>query len=464
MSRNFDLLTYPSRLKPYNSSESGNDTSAREIAKFLTANSNLYGLGVVSGTSRVKIFTKNGYTDGSWSEPGNAEAASLARNTSLFVWYNSAIYGAHGTGGTGQIYKCTFSGAFADTHHTLNFTSIGQGVVHSKDDILYVPYDNKIAKNNADSWTDAALTLPTDYVAHVVAEYGSFLAIGAIPSTSAGRPHSRVFLWDRDSSLATVTESIEWGPGNLEVLTEYEGALIGIGYLGQRLLVKEYRGFQGFVKVHELMSEAVTTIFPSTPQFQKHNDRIYFQAQLTIGGSTHNGVWSLGRNSEGLYSLSFDRSANNDTEPNSMQSFIYHDDSTEGQQVFVAYTDGNADEQVSMTNNVETTFSATSIYETTKFDCKSPSNTKTFIGATVTFAPLASAGQVVLKYKKDADSSWSSAILTVTTDSALRGEVNNMAAQINDFKELQFRIESTGGAEITSFSFDAVPKKDKSYG
>ena len=56
--KNADILTYPSKVKPYNSSESGNDTVARELTTFLYANATLYGLGVMTGTTKPKIFTK----------------------------------------------------------------------------------------------------------------------------------------------------------------------------------------------------------------------------------------------------------------------------------------------------------------------------------------------------------------------------------------------------------------------
>ncbi|GAH30408.1 unnamed protein product, partial [marine sediment metagenome] len=63
-----------------------------------------------------------------------------------------------------------------------------------------------------------------------ICEFGNYLAIGAAPLSGLGG--SVVYLWDRDSSLTTLSEIIDFGEGNLRVLEEIDGVLIGISSVG----------------------------------------------------------------------------------------------------------------------------------------------------------------------------------------------------------------------------------------
>ena len=72
------------------------------------------------------------------------------------------------------------------------------------------------------------------------------------------------------------------------------------------------------------------------------------------------------------------------------------------------------------------------------------------MGITVTTEPLPTAGQVVLKFKKDEETSFTTIFTEATNDSISFSAVTSLP---KDYKEIQFRIESTGGAEITGFTF-----------
>ena len=79
--------------------------------------------------------------------------------------------------------------------------------------------------------------------------------------------------------------------------------------------------------------------------------------------------------------------------------------------------------------------------------------------------PLPTAGQIILKSRKDEETAWTT-LATFTTDNALKHSVTKSAAETSPSigKEVQFRIESTGGANITGFqvTFDEV--KSQAYG
>jgi len=449
----FDILSHPSSLRPHNSSESGNTTPTTEIQRFLFANSLLYGYGVIDGDSTsVQIYTKSDFSGGAWNTLGSSSTATVTPDFNLFVAYKYGgtlyLFGARGSGGTGAIWRNTPGSAFDDNHQALSFTTINQGIVHSKDNILYIPYDNIIAKNNAGTWNTTALTLTADYLCSSICEYGNFLAIGCSAAATAGRPHSRVFLWDRDSTVSTLTESIEVGPEILMALHEYEGSLISIGYLGKRVIARQYQGAAGFVKIAEIRSTAVATAIINRHS-QKANGRIYFLANLTIDGTQHEGVWSFGRSLNGEMAFSFDRTANNDTDVSSLQSF--HFETVSGiDYMFVAYTDNSSNEQVSKTSETSTDFTASSVWESTIINFDDASAKKKLLAVTVIHEPLPTAGSVTLKYKADADSSWTTIYTHTTDDSISHSAINieSSGATLPEFKELRLQITSTGGAVI----------------
>ena len=73
--------------------------------------------------------------------------------------------------------------------------------------------------------TDGAKTVPSNFKITSLANYGNYLAIGCAPiSTYNGR--SKVFLWNLSSDL--FQEAIDWGEGELRVLENIEGYLVGI--------------------------------------------------------------------------------------------------------------------------------------------------------------------------------------------------------------------------------------------
>ena len=114
---------------------------------------------------------------------------------------------------------------------------------------------------------------------------------------------------------------------------------------------------------------------------------------------------------------------------------------------------------MSKTDN-QATYTATAIRETqiNPWMVKEhKSKQKKFEAVSLSYAPLPADGQVVLKYKIDGGSY--TTIFTETTDSALKTirTINDSGgAVISDGREVEFRIESTGGVEITELAYDYV--------
>src|SRR3990167_651299 len=241
---NFDILTNPRKLIPYRNSEDGDSAAATSrkqnfcIALRTGTTYRLYSLGVKSGATTAEVLMKDLTTSGdddladnTWLTPNNNQSSAGATNFNLFIFYpkTTLIYGAR-AGTHIWAFDPTSVAGWADTHQALTYTNIAQGLVHPKDDILYIPYDNKIAKNDNGSWTTVALTLPSHLYITSICEYGNYLAIGCRPLSGQG--DSQVYLWDRDSSLTTISESLNWGRGNLEILGVVDGLLVGISLTG----------------------------------------------------------------------------------------------------------------------------------------------------------------------------------------------------------------------------------------
>lgn len=461
MVSNFDILTNPRKMTPYRSSESGDGASATSqkqnfaIALRTGSTYSLYSLGVKSGAGTAEVLYKNITTgaandldDDDWANTNNNQSSAGAANFNLFLYYKKTdlIYGARA--GT-HIWTYDPDGsAWVDTSHALAYTNIAQGLIHSKDDIMYVPYDNKIAANDNTSWTDAALTLPTHLYITSICEYGNYLAIAAAPLKAGVGGHSVVYLWDRDSTLTTLSESIDWGAGTLKVLEEIDGFLVGISLFGgvtttfnDKVIFRAYAGSKA-IKFKELVATTSTTL-PIAKQ--KENNRLYFMLGGTFAGAVREGVWSISRKAGGGFTLIHERTPNNNT---ALTSGILYNFFLLGDFMFISYNSSSA--YALSKSDDQANYTASGIYETKRFDAGDASLKKDLIGGTVMTEFLPTNGKIILEYRIDQNTTWVNIFTEETNNSISFSAVNDLPT---DYKEIQFRIESTGGAEVTSLSF-----------
>lgn len=499
---NFDAITFPRKLVPYRQTESGDSSAStsrkRNFAVALRTGTtySLYALGVVSGQVYAEVLYKdlttsgggaNDLGDATWTAPSANQSASGAPNFNLFVHYRKTglIYGARNGS---HIFAFSPSGsAWADTHQAVTYTEITQGIVHSKDDILYIGgYNNAggagsksfIIKNNNGSWTNAALVLPDHLIPTSVCEYGNYLAIGCAPASGIG--NSRIFLWDRNESATTLAESIDAGSGSLMVLEEVDGELIWISQVGgyatsfstlpntttshrDRVYFRKLVGNVG-VKFYELHSDRTgginTTSLPAYKQ--KFDNRLYFQMIIQYNGSVREGTWSIGRPSlSEPFVLVNEVRANNNTAlatGDTLNGFIKI-----GDFVLQSYTSSSTYTLSKTVTTANTSFSANSIYESKTFSGKIHGFDETYYKdlseVSVMTEAMVTAGQIVLAYQTDANvntSTWTT-IFTNTTDNSISHVANNIessgAALAKNYKQIAFRILATGGAEITGLIF-----------
>ena len=420
-----------------------------------TASGKLYGLGQ-TGAGLTKILQKADATTGLWTTPATSEGNGAVQN-GCFVEYKDYAWGFQGTT---QVFRWgLLSGvpAITNSQGTVGtITSVAQGVI-AKDDQLYLPYNNKIVRVSAGGTvSDAVLTLPTNFKITSICNFGNYLAIACAPiSTFAGV--SKVFLWNLISD--DVQEAIDWGEGEIRILESIEGLLVGVTdrYLNNAtgagrgsMIIQVYAGGapQIFKEVFTQALSGKTMPISKTVK----NNRVFFSAKImtNAAGTEYNeGIWSFGRkNANYNHTLTLD--------------IIDENISTAGIQAFGAaanyfFIAHSSDGSVDKTNDAAT-YAFTSILETQILDFGDPDSDKRLESLKVSFRKLATGETVTAKYRVDGATSWTT-IGSEATDDALSRTFLSIEATdtaFATFKEVEFRLESTGGAELTGWKARAT--------
>jgi len=457
ISTHFDIFTNPLRLTPYRDTEA-NETKAQKIIKFLYGNGKLYGLGVVSGQNYAKIFEKasNPITD-SWTASTSGESSAGDRNEDVFFYYNDGtqknLFGWR-AGTHLWKYQITGTPAFTDAYQAITYTNVAQPVIHPADDIAYFAHDNKISTLNATSFSASALVLPENLIITDLEPWGNLLAIACKPKNAGEK--SVVFLWDRDSSVTTLTDEIDWGEGDLLYIANLDGQLIGItdyflndGTLnadrGKLIIKKAAPQKARTVKEIQKTADDTTTFIPnpgttaaSRTKILKDN-KIFFPVAASDQSETWRGVAVV--DSRGVITMDL---VEEDCSSSGIQGIFLL-----GNYWFIAHSN---DGSVNRINN-SALYTNTSVYQSQKYTLGDASITKKLLGATVMTAPLPTAGQVVLKYRKNEETTWTTIFTEATDNSISFSAINTASGTLPEYKEIQFRIESTGGAEITGLKF-----------
>jgi hypothetical protein len=468
-SSGFGLLqhfkVYPHKLVPEFSTEA-DETKASAMVRFVyapwlsTTAFALFGYGIVS-TSRPAISIKGNTTGDiiadTWGTPaGGADAAAGAREATVFFYYKGYFYGF--AGGTrlwrwGKIDDVSGS-AWTDTYQSISYTNVAQPVHHSNDDCAYYFVDNKVYRLNNTTWDGLVLTLPDNLIITSGEPYGNYLAIAC--KSKSGLGNSVVFLWDRDSSLTTISQRIDWGAGNLFHLANLNGELIGVtdyymnsslGHSVGKLIVKRAASEQA-TTLREYESDSGTDN-QITGNKVIADDKLHFPMRLHRNGVALEGIFAV----DHLGNLSLP------VVEEEVTSGRIQGIAKTGQYWWIAHS---GDGSLNRTND-QTTYAHTSILETNIIG--TPDVQSQFVGASVSFEPLPSGGSVKLYCRKVGTTSWGSAIKTVTTTGAtVLSATKDASSQAPTFYELQYRIESTGGAVITGLEWTHETNDQKPYG
>ena len=527
---NGDVFTNPKRILPYRQTESGdeNATTLRKqnfaiARRTLTAGVPIYsvcGLGVASGTNRGTVQTldlDSSLNTDVWTAGAGSGDADYAAKFDCFVYYQNQdlIFGwAHfATGGTFAgvrifSYNPT-TAAWTDnaggglaTQGNIN-TIVAQGLVHSKDDRCYMAADNLVFSKNGSGAFALALTLPVNIRIASMCEYGDFIAI--LASDRNGVSNSRVFIWDRNETTTTLSESLDAGTGTGLIIEIVDGELIVISQKGgeaqafaggsssdgtsifsempqssitarDKVIFRQLAGNR-FVKIFELRSDRTggsgsTSVFRHK---QLVDNRLFFQMIIRYNGSVRDGLWSFGRSGPGEpFTLVREQPSNNNTALTTgdiMRGFL-----VVGDFIFQSFGSGGSGATYNTRKTVEitdTSYSANTIIETITYDGSRHGFNESFYKdlseVSIMTDSMVTAGVVQVDYAINIDAddgigSWTT-IFTNSTNSSISHTANNIessgAALPKQYKNIAFRIIATGGAIVTGFEFkeDVVGKR-----
>lgn len=477
----FDFLSYPNRLYPLRSmTNSTANTGIGNIQVF--SNGSLYALGTdINNPTFGAIYKRDDYgASGSFTVMSNSLTGEVA-NYNLLVEYTaqtkSIIYA-----GTTAIYSIDTGNVSAGSQ-ALTFTWIGQGFVHPKDNILYIPYRTsattgiKFAINNAGSWSfPTSLILPVQYTNAILTSYGDYLSIACSSNASgSGLTTSVVLMWNRDTSLTTVSETIPWGSGRLQAFNNLNGVLLGVSNVGtvtssytnqdyDSLVVKEYSGGVPEI-IEEIPVKKQTTTFPSITINPRVNfiyrNRMYFSADI-VGGSTspvYKGLWCIGKSkSSGQYVVGIERFVTSDGSDGSVLSCAIAGDYVAAVHTAVGTVTFTINGTTSTASYINASIHE-SVVNPEMPDTDKPLNKKLMAFA-IHLIPLLSGQQIVIRCRVDSTTAWSSCPIIFTKtdtspDSNLVVYESQIISSMNilDGRNFEFRIESTIGAIPVGYSY-----------
>jgi hypothetical protein len=432
--------------------------ASEKISRFIYAKNEtsgyaVYGLGQTA-TGKPKIF-KSTVPVTDWTAPANGEGTVGVVAPNVFFVYKDIAYCWQG-GTKLSSFDLVTTPTFTDEYQAIAYTNVAQPIHHPADDCAYFFQDNVVHKLNNVTWSASVLTLPSNLKIIGGAPYGDYLAILCSP-IQAGTADTILFLWDRDSSLSTISAKINLGMGEAKhigydnngiFITQFVNSISGFGGYNNALVVKYYSG--GTILEKKISDDATSGYFNSiqTDLIQQSNsvsanNAFYFPTTLitTKDAVTYYFIFKV-QVINGQIVLTVNQNITGVTAGQQIKG-IY--EVTEFW--FIAHS-----VSVALQTLITGTFQEAAI-ETILYSGGDSSVKKKLIGVTVMTSPLSASGQIILEYRKDEGTTWTNIFTHDTNDSISHSAINNSSGTLPEFKEIQFRIESTGGAEITGLKF-----------
>jgi hypothetical protein len=450
---------FPHKLVPQFSSKADQNTNLNIVkfayAPWLSATTfRLFGLGVGVGTSFAAVYMKGpDIVADSWGTPANNVSAGGARNTDVFFYYKLFLYGWRASTALWR-YGDLLSGlTFTDTYQSISYTNVAQPVHHPSDDCAYFFSDNRVHRLNNATWTTDVLILPDNLIITSGEPLGNYLSISCKQKSSVGP--SVTYLWDRDSSLSTLSERIDWGEGDLVHIGNLGGVLIGVtnyftdsalGHASGKIIVKR-AGSERAEPIAAFDVDAATAS-PFTGNKVIVDGKLHFPMRMSRYGQTLEGIFAVDRDGRLTIPISEEL-----VSTGRIQGIL-----KTGEFWWLAHS-GNG--SVNRTDDA-TAYTYTSIYETNILGASDEQSQ--LVGATLAFEPLPSGATATLKYKKVGDTSWTTFGSQTTTGAKTLSVVKDSSNVAPTWNEFQFRLESVGGAVMTGLEWTTERKDKKPYG
>lgn len=465
--KGFDDYSVEGMLKPYRDMRvdaiTESTLDAFRIKKFDLVNGNLYGVGQVGAADfHTQVYKKSiaGDPTSAWTTASSGTDINSIETGIAASGYHNYLYGVN-TAGVWKYGDVSGSPSFTYNEYQTHVPT-GQPIVHSKDDIQYWPAGNLILANNAGSW-QVGLTLPSLFSISDIAEDGSYLDIaGNMPDGT-----SIVYQWDRDTSLTTLSVKMDWGKGQLKLIGLAGGTLVGISLIGNsstsinsKIVFKYWNGRRAitFGEIDADMSSEIL-ILKCKQQF---NDLFYFLAEIQVGNQILNGLWRIFQKPNGSFTFAFDIAPRNDTDLGSQALNGFY---RWGDYIFISYINPVGGGYTVWRTDDQLEFTGTSIWQTRIINeilglrnkrVPDSSATKQLVRATLMVSPLQAGQSATVQYRVDGSEEWIP-IFTMSDDGDISHTAVNCESLSGDealfpeHKELEFSLESTGGAEIIGF-------------
>lgn len=457
IAKHFDTFAFDRKLQPHRSweaDETFNSGAKTDIlSKFLIDNENgvLYGYGKnTGGSNQPKLYKKvSADITSNWSEASGATTAtSGVRNTNMFKAYQGNLYGWRANQ---NVWQWDISGTtWTDSKMTASasWTNASEGLVHQQDASLFFGHDNFISRIKDGTATEKVLTLSQDHYVADLDQKGIYLLVALAPTNNSG--NSYLAIWDTADAASTPVpqESIDIGDGIVHYVANIGGTIIvamttgSSAYSNDRLVIKQLVGSE-FVEITSIdLDELGTAVVVNTKAYDRSS--ILFPVQSSTNNE-NTGLVRVGKSKiTGRIVAAFDRRLAVD----SIQGVF----SSRG----IVWLGHSGDGSIERTNDGSLyDNSLTCIYESLVNHGMTPldkEELKQLENITVNTEPLPSNGTITVKYKTEHDTSWQTFSPSVT-NSTNNAVVTEFTPRIRAFYDIQFRVESVGGAVPTGISY-----------
>ncbi|MDD5178322.1 MAG: hypothetical protein PHT54_03535 [Candidatus Nanoarchaeia archaeon] len=449
------------------------------VTKVIISGGTLYALGQNNATDKdTTIWTKSCTLTGMW---GTMAVSTISNTTfragdSLFASINNVLFM---DGGTDYIAKYTIAG------NTMNGTwkamtgglkggTIWQGRIYGWDVNNYIYEIDPVA----DTLTQKIL-IPAEQTPVQIVPFGNLLAIICTSSVTV----SKAYLWDGVANT-TFTEILNIGYGDVSGGGILEGILYAIINSGnaRTLKIKKYAGGLDFSTAFTYSARPdrakIYAYIKGASKVKSREGFIYFIITGTKPDGTYASYYEYaiaryGRN-EPVNPMTFSiyktldftsaRGINGQTNNNDFEILenilgTYEQD----EKNIISFINSDTNKTTEFISSINDFSGQSGIIETFKFNGDDNSKEKRLMGVSAFYSSLSSTGQVVMKYRKDEETSWTQ-IFSDSTDNALSYQANCIEgtwAVLPTFKEIQLRFEIKGGTEFTGYKikYEELPSQ-----
>lgn len=457
IAKHFDTFAFDRKLQPHRSWEADEtfDAGAKTdiLARFLIDGENgvLYGYGKDAGSSNQPKLYKKTSADitTNWTPvSGGTTATSGVRDVNMFSYYQGNL---HGWRGNRYLWQFDIStGTFTDSKltATASWTTATDGLAHQQAATLYFGHDNFISQIKDGTATEKVLTLSQDHYVADLDQKGIYLLAALAPSNNSGS--SYLAIWDTADGTATPVpqESIDIGNGIVHYVANVDGTIVvamttgSSSYSNDRLVIKQLSGSE-FIEVASVDLDDLSTA-PVNNTKSYDGSTVLFPVQSSTN-TENTGVLRIGKSKvTGRIVVAFDRRL----AVTSIEGLY----ASRG----IVWLGHSGDGSIERTNDGAVyDNSLTCIYESLVNQDMKPldrEELKKLQNITVNTEPLPSNGTITVKYKTEHDTTWQTFSPSVT-NSTNNAVVTEFTPNIRAFYDIQFRIESVGGAVPTGFSY-----------